>query len=87
MITGLILSMLYYVILLFTSPLRLLPDATLPSGLTSAIATANTYIRAIDFVFPVSTFLTILGLILGIETFIILFKIINWLIRKIPGIN
>jgi len=87
MIASIILAMLYGVVWLVSSPLRLLPNATLPSNLASAITTASTYLAAINFVFPVATFITIFGLILGIETFIILYKIINWVIRKIPTIN
>ena len=87
MITTALLNIFYLFIYTLTSPLRLLSDVSLPASLTSSIQTANTYLSAIDFVFPVSTFLIIFGLILGIETFIITYKIIMWLIRKIPTIN
>jgi hypothetical protein len=79
--------MLYGVIWLITAPLRLLPNATLPDSITTAISTANTYLAAINFILPLSTFLTIFGIILTIETFILIYKLINWLIRKIPTIN
>lgn len=87
MITSLILLMLYGVIWVLISPFRLLPNASLPANITSAITTANTYISAIDFIFPVATFITVFGLILTIEAFIILWKILNWIIHKIPTIS
>lgn len=87
MISSVILTMLYGVIWLITAPIRLLPNATLPDNVSSAISTVNTYLAAVNLVFPVSTFLTIFGIILVIETFILLYKIIMWLIKKIPGIS
>jgi len=87
MITSAFLYLVYIFVLGITLPFRILPDASLPAALTSAITTANTYVSAVDFIFPVATFLIILGLIIAIEGFIILFKIMNWVIRKIPGVN
>lgn len=79
--------MLYGVIWLITAPLRLLPNASLPVSISQAINSANTYLSAINFIFPLSTFLIIFGIILSIETFIIIWKIINWIIKKIPTIS
>lgn len=87
MILTTILYALYGVVWILISPFRLLPDVSLSAEITSAISFANTYINAIDFIFPVSSFATIFILILTIEGFIILFKITNWVIRKIPTIN
>jgi hypothetical protein len=87
MITNTILYLFYLFIYTLTAPLRLFNDVSLPNDLVNAIQTTNSYLRSINFIFPVSTFLTILSLILTIEGFIILYKIINWLIRKIPTIN
>lgn len=87
MIVSFLLWLVFQFIQLITLPLRILPDATLPANITSAITTTNAYLSAIDFIFPVATFITIFGTILGIETFIILWKIINWIIHKIPTIS
>lgn len=59
-------------------------DVVLPSGITSAISTAGGYLSAFDFVIPVSSILTIFGLILVIEGAIILYKSIMWIIRRFP---
>jgi len=87
MITSLLLFIVYSFVFMITAPLRLLPNASLPANITSAISTASTYLTAIDFIFPVSSFITIFALILAVETFIILWKIINWIIKKVPTIS
>lgn len=87
MITTTILNLFYSVIQLILSPIRLLPEATLPASTAQAIATAGTYIKAVDFVLPVPTLLTVIGLILGIEAGILIYKIIYWVIKKIPTIS
>lgn len=84
MITSALLYIAYGFVFIVTSPLRLLPDATLPTGLTSTIATVNGYITSISPIFPVSTLLTILATVLGIETFIFSWKVINWVLRRFP---
>jgi len=84
MIVSLLLYLLYYTVLLFLSPLLALPDASLPSGLTSAISTAGGYITAIDPYFPLSTVLTVFGLVLSVEAGIFTYKFIMWIIHKIP---
>jgi hypothetical protein len=87
MITSFLLLIIYGFIWAITSPLRLLPDTTLPANIVSAIASANSYLSAIDFIFPTGSFVTIFATIIGIEVLIMLYKIIMWIIRKIPGIN
>lgn len=87
MIVNILLKILYETIWVLIYPIRILSDVSLSGDLISAISTANTYISAIDFVFPVTTFLAILGLVLTIEGLIILYKSIMWLIRKIPTIS
>lgn len=87
MIISTILTILYYVIFGLVYPIRFLPDVSLPSDITSAITTAGGYLYAFDSIIPTTPILTIIGLFLTIEGFILLFKVINWLIRKIPTIN
>jgi len=87
MITNFILSILYYSIVAITSPLRLLPDVSLSPEISNSIATAGAYMNSIDFIVPTTTIMTIFGLFLAVEFGILSFKGINWLIRKIPGIN
>jgi hypothetical protein len=69
--------------------LALFPDAdvSLLSNINTAVSTASGYLSAISNFAPVSTILSIIGLFLGIELVILIIKIINWIIRKIPTIS
>jgi hypothetical protein len=87
MITTTLLYLLYGVIRILLLPFNLLPNAVLNASITTSLATAGTYIKSMDFIFPTSSFLTILGLIFGIEIVILTYKLIMWVIRKIPTIN
>lgn len=82
-LTGL-LTLIYYMVLLLTSPLRLLDDVSVESGFGSSIATAGGYINNINNFFPISTLMTIFLIILGIELGIAVYKLIMWLLRRIP---
>lgn len=87
MITTIILYLLFTTIYLFISPLLLLPNATLSSEFSAAILSANSYLSAFNDYLPVATLISILGAILVIELSISLFKIISWVIKKIPTIS
>ena len=87
MITSALLYILYAIIWALTSPLRLFADVSLPATINTALASGANYIYSTDFVFPVSTFLTIFGIYLAIEAGILVWKIANWLIHKIPTIS
>lgn len=89
MITAAILLILYGLVSIITSPIRLLPDVSLPAGIISSISSSNNYIAAIYQILPytIGALLIVLGIVITIEGFIILFKIMNWLIRKIPTIS
>jgi hypothetical protein len=87
MISNFVLYLLYGVVYGLTYPIRILSDVSLSSDFTSTITTFNNYLAGLNFIFPLSTLITIIGLFLGIEVFILLYKIMNWLIRKIPMIS
>lgn len=87
MIPQIFLGMLYAVIYLLTSPLRLLNDVTIDSGITSAVIQAKSYLSIVDPLVPMSTLLIVFGSMLGIEIIIASYKLIMWVIKKIPFIN
>jgi len=87
MISDGIIYILYGAIQLLTAPLRALSDVSLPSGLTNAIGTASGYISSINAFVPVDIFLTILTLILVIEAALLSYKLIMWVLTKIPGVS
>jgi hypothetical protein len=87
MITSGILLIIYYFIQALEYPIKALPDVSLPSGIASAITSAGAYLSSFDLIFPVGTFLTIFGLMLTIEAAILVYKVVMWLIKKIPTIS
>lgn len=87
MITNAILNLLYIAISAFLIPIKQLPDATLPANISSAIQTAQGYFSSFNFIFPVSTFIAIIGIVLTIEAGVMIYKVIMWIIKKIPTIS
>jgi hypothetical protein len=67
--------------------LSLIPDVSLSGDITSAVATASTYLSALSAIAPVITIVAIMGLLLAIEGVVLVIKIINWFVRKIPTIQ
>lgn len=88
-----ILSGIFYaafgVMWVITSPLRLLPDVSVPSGITDAMTTVSSYLAALYDLLPITTtaLLGVLVLFLVIEAAILVYKGLMWTIRKIPGIS
>lgn len=87
MISTIILLILYTLIRIFTYPLTLLPDMTFNESFHTGLVATGNYLANLNAVFPLVTLFTVLGFILVIEKASLAFKIINWLIRKIPFIN
>jgi hypothetical protein len=67
--------------------LNLMPDVSIPDKITSAVTTASHYLTALNVFLPIDTLLAIIIIFLIIEGIILLIKIINWFIRKIPTIS
>lgn len=87
MITTAILEIVYLFITALEYPIKALPDVSLPSNVLSAISSAGAYLSSFNLIFPVSTFLTILGVVISIEAAIVIYKIAMWIIKKIPTIS
>jgi len=87
MITTGILYLIYFAVLALTSPLRLLNDVSLSSSLTDAITTASGYISSVNEFIPVDTLLSVLSAILVIEVAVLSYKLIMWVLTKIPGVS
>jgi len=87
MIVYLFLQGVWLVLLVITSPLRLLADATLPAGIASAVASANPYVAPLNVFAPIDVLIEVTSAVLVVETAVLSWKIINWVIRKIPGLK
>ena len=87
MITNAIIFTIFLVVNGITAPLRLFDNVTLEGDFLASVTTASTYISAFDTIIPVTTLLTIFGLFLAFESIYFAYKLIMWLIKKIPTIN
>ncbi len=88
MITGVFLTIVYGFILVITAPFRITPDVSLPAIITGAISDASRAVMSLDEIFPVhETFFILIGVFVLYEAAYFGMKLVNWIIRKIPGIS
>jgi len=92
MITNAFLNLLWYVLLVATSPLRILADATAPAGITSVLSTVSGYASMFvdSGILQNTTLVTIIAILsfsILFETGYLSYKIIYWIIKKIPFIS
>jgi multimeric flavodoxin WrbA len=87
MITSFLLKAFHALVYIMLYPIRLLPDVDLTGNIGSAITTAGSYLSGLNDIIPIGTILAAIGLILVVEGAIFVYKGVNWLIRKIPGVN
>lgn len=87
MISTLFFNALYAVVHFILTPIINSTDVTLPADIASSITSASNYIRNVDNIFPVATMLLILASYLIIEAGVGIYKLIMWLVKKIPTIN
>lgn len=68
--------------------LGLIPASTgLPEGVENAVTTGIGYLEAVSWFFPVETLFQVVLLIIAIDAGILLWHFINWIIKKIPGMQ
>lgn len=84
MITNGLIYLIYGLVYLITLPIQKLADVSMSSNFASSITTANGYISSFNSIIPVDTIGQILTLFLAIETAVLTYKLIMWLIRRIP---
>lgn len=87
MISNFLLIILYGAIKVFTAPLQLLPDYTLPDDVASSLSTAGNYLANLDLIVPISTLLSVLAAFLAVEAGLFTYKGIKWVYNKVPGVN
>lgn len=84
MIIDFILNLIYNFIVWV---LNLLPEVSFSDNVNSSITTASGYISAVNSIAPVGVLLQILSVFIVVEGTILIIKIVNWFIRKIPAIS
>jgi len=84
MIVTFFLNIIFAAVRVIATPILFLPNVSVESGLSTTIAEATAYLASINEFFPLNTTLIILGLVFSIEAIIIVYKLIMWVIRRIP---
>lgn len=87
MITHAIFTFFSTVALALLSPILNIPDASIPSGISTAITQAGAYLQIIDVVVPVDTLIQVIASVIAVDAAILAYKLIMWVIHKIPGIT
>lgn len=86
----------YFIIVIFlglvgalTYPISFLPDATLPTPIQTSLTALGTYLSMASSFIPntVIALIAILTAVIVVDTAVLGYKGINWVIRKIPGIS
>jgi len=65
----------------------LLPSGTLPTAISAAFAYFIGLANAWSYVIPIGTLLQAAGVVLVFDSAMLLWHFINWVIRKIPGMQ
>lgn len=84
MISDVFLYTIYKVVYIITYPIRILGDVSTNSDLVANISKITTYFQAIAIFFPVNVLLIIIGLEVGIETGIFIYKFVMWVAKRFP---
>jgi hypothetical protein len=71
----------------FITPLFYLPNATIDPNIGTAITQAGAYLSILSAILPINTLLAIFAAYIVIEAAIFAYKLIMWVIKKIPTIN
>jgi len=67
--------------------LGFLPVGALPPDVSAAITNTWGMVNAFSYVIALDTFLQVLFLVLAFDLVVLLWHIIQWIIRKIPGMQ
>lgn len=85
MVVDIILKMIYAVLYgLLSVTLLLLSDVSLNSTASTTLTTVTHALADLNAFVPLGTLFTVLGLIIAIELIIALYKILMWVLRRLP---
>lgn len=87
MITDFFLNLIFNFLNFLLKPIAEMNDVVFSGEFTSSIQTFSSFVKSLDSVIPIDTLLTILGILLTMEGVYLIYKVIMWVIKKIPFIN
>lgn len=85
MITTALLFVIYGIVWVVTAPIRALADVTLSSSFATSVTTAMTYASRLNHFLPLGTLLALIGIILTFEGGLVTYKVIMWIVRRVPA--
>ena len=84
MIVTLFLNVIYYAVYPLVFLIAQLSDVSLTSAIGTAVTTASGYLAGLNVFIPVATILSILQAFIVYELAYFTFKLIYWIIKRIP---
>lgn len=87
MILTALLNLIYQFLSFILSPILNFSDVVLSTKIATSIATASGYYHSLNSILPVDTLIEILSVSLTFEGLYLFYKLIMWVIKKIPTIN
>lgn len=84
MITTFLLNILYNFL---ETILSFLPTGQLPSAISTSIVNIWGFVNAFSYVIALDTLLQVLLLVLAFDLVLLLWHLIQWIIRKVPGMQ
>lgn len=87
MITTLFLNVFYTFLSFILSPILSQADVSVSSSVLNAVTNIQGFLTSAAPVFPITTLLSVLGIVITVEIGILVYKAIMWLVKKIPMIS
>ena len=84
MIITAFLNIVYLILTPIVNLIANLSDVSLNSGFATSVTTASGYLSSLNTFLPISTITTILGVFIAYELSYFTFKLVYWVIKRIP---
>lgn len=84
MITTAILYVIYAILWIPVQLIANLSDVSSITGIGSGVIMASNYLHGLNAFLPMTTLLSVLGIVITYETAYFTFKLIYWVIKRIP---
>jgi len=84
MVVSALLYLVFYVVNVLTTPLQLLSDVSANSTFVQGITNSTHYLATFNNFVPLSDIVIVLSLIISIEIILASYKIIMWVVRRLP---
>lgn len=84
MVVEMILSLFFSIV---SGLIYLVPSFSIPAGMSTAISSVFSLIATVGFFIPLGTLFACMVVMLAVYNIQIIWGLIHWVIRKIPGLS